>query len=51
MWRLCIPIFYSRHNKIPAALKRTAANSGSFLTVPELLLSEELSKVRNFLLL
>lgn len=41
--------FYSQNSVIPAALKGTAADPNTFLTAQELMLSEELSKIRNFL--
>ncbi len=41
--------FYSQNSGIPAALKGTAADPSTFLTAQELVLSEDLSKIRNFL--
>lgn len=41
--------FYSQNSGIPIALKGTAADPSTFLTAQELVLSEELSKIRNFL--
>ncbi|OBW60294.1 peptidase M48 [Solibacillus silvestris] len=41
--------FHGQNSGIPAALQGTAADPSTFLTTQELLLSEELSKVRNFL--
>ena len=42
-------IFYSQNSGIPAALKGTVADPNTFLTTKELMLSEDLSKIRNFL--
>lgn len=41
--------FHGQNSGIPSALQGTAADPSTFLTTQELLLSEELSKVRNFL--
>jgi len=41
--------FLGQNSGIPAALQGTAADPSTFLTTQELLLSEELSKTRNFL--
>lgn len=41
--------FHSQNSEIPAALKGTAADPSTFLTARELVLSEDLSKIRNFL--
>ena len=41
--------FYSQNSGIPAALKGTAADPSTFLTAQELVLSEDLSKIRNYL--
>lgn len=44
-----IYFFHSQNSGIPASLKGTVADPSTFLTAQELLLSEELSKIRNFL--
>ena len=44
-----IYFFYSQNSGIPAALKGTVADPSTFLTAQEMVLSEELSKIRNFL--
>ncbi|MGN7479542.1 M48 family metallopeptidase [Solibacillus silvestris] len=41
--------FHGQNSGIPAALQGTAADPGTFLTAQELVLSEELSNIRNFL--
>lgn len=41
--------FHSQDSGIPAALKGTAADPSTFLTAQEIVLSEDLSKIRNFL--
>ena len=41
--------FYSQNSGIPAALKGTVADPSTFLTAQEMVLSEEFSKIRNFL--
>lgn len=41
--------FHGQNSGIPAAFQGTAADPSTFLTTQELLLSEELSKIRNFL--
>ena len=41
--------FHSQNSGIPAALKGTVADPSTFMTAQELVLSEDLSKIRNFL--
>ncbi|MGE7023052.1 M48 family metallopeptidase [Solibacillus cecembensis] len=41
--------FHNQNSEIPVALKGTAADPSTFLTARELVLSEDLSKIRNFL--
>lgn len=41
--------FHSQNSGIPAALKGTVADPSTFLTAQELMLSDDLSKIRNFL--
>ena len=42
-------IFHSQDSGIPANLKGTVVDPSSFMTAQELVLSEDLSKIRNFL--
>ncbi len=44
-----IYFFQSQNSGIPAVLKGTVADPSTFMTAQELLLSEDLSKIRNFL--
>ena len=41
--------FHSQNSGIPVALKGTVADPSTFLTAQEMVLSEDLSKIRNFL--
>ena len=41
--------FHSQNSGIPTALKGTVADPSTFMTAQELVLSEDLSKIRNFL--
>ena len=41
--------FHSQNSGIPAALKGTVADPNTFMTAQEMVLSEDLSKIRNFL--
>lgn len=44
-----IYFFYSQTSEIPSALKGTVADPSTFLTAKEMVLSDDLSKIRNFL--
>ena len=43
--------FQSQDSGIPATFKGTAADPNTFMTAQELVLSEDLTKIRNFLFL